>query len=318
MKDLGEPKVFLGMRIIRDREKGVISLDQSEYAGKILKRFNMENCNSVRTPMESRQVQRRRWTNKSEKSDENSDLKPRVPYREAIGSLLYLAGGTRPDISYAVNVLSRQQLEPSLEDWEDVKRVMRYVQGTLKRSLKFTNESDGLYAMTDSSFSDWSDSTSTGGYLIFLYGNPVAWRSHKQSEVFQSTMKAETAEMSEACRELVSLDKAIRDMINISYIPFTIWCDNRPAVNNTQKEGSHKLCDFDEDVQTIRANLKFRDRTGIRPELSDKHGDRVKQLVLWKKVRVLWIRTDDNIADIFTKPLEFSKHGKFTAQIFKL
>jgi len=89
------------------------------------------------------------------------------------------------------------------------------------------------------------------------------------------------------------------------------------AVKNTQKEGCHKLCDFDEEVEVIQANLKFREATGKNPGLSDKHGDLVKQLVLKKKARTEWIETKLNVADIFTKPLEFSKHRKFTCQILK-
>ncbi len=317
MKDLGEPEYFLGMKINRDRKNRVITINQSEYAEKILERFNMKNCAARRTPMESRQVQGRKHKTRGETTEKHSEVKPKVPYREAIGSVQYLAGGTRPDIAYAVNVLSRCQVSPTLNDWEDVKRLLQYIKGTKHLGLKYTAETEGLVAMTDSSYCDWTDSTSTSGFLIKIYGDSIAWRSHKQTEVYRSTTSAEYAAMSEACRELVSLDKAFRDITNKSCVPYLVLCDNLAAVKNTQKEGCHKLCDFDEDVKTIQANLKFREATGKRPGLSDKHGDLVKQLVLQKKTRVEWIETKLNTADIFTKPLEFNKHKKFTCEIFK-
>ena len=78
----------------------------------------------------------------------------RVPYREAIGSLMYLANATRPDIAFTINYLARKQLEPTEEDWTDVKRIFRYLRGTTNLGLKFTSESENLEAMTDASFRD--------------------------------------------------------------------------------------------------------------------------------------------------------------------
>ena len=109
-----------------------------------------------------------------------------MPYREAIGSLLYLAGVTRPDIAYAVNYLARKQQNPTENDWEEIKRIFRYLKGTKYLGIIFKAEEDELEAFTDSSFSDNYDSTSTGGYVIKLFGDPIAWRSYKQT-VRQST-----------------------------------------------------------------------------------------------------------------------------------
>ncbi len=167
-------RVLSGNENKQRSENRIITINQSEYAGKILERFNMQGCTTRRTPMESRQVQRRK--NKTEENSESkhSEVKPKVPYREAIGSVQYLAGGTRPDIAYAVNVLSRSQVSPTLNDWEDVKRLLQYIKGTKHLGLKYTGQTDGLQAMTDSSYCDWSDSTSTSGFIIQLYGDTIA------------------------------------------------------------------------------------------------------------------------------------------------
>lgn len=88
----------------------------------------------------------------------------------------------------------------------------------------FRAEGENLEAMTDASFRDWDDSTTTGGCVIKLFGDPVAWRSHQQSYVTLPTCQAEYLDMSEACQELVSLDKAIRGIIGKTLYPVQIWC----------------------------------------------------------------------------------------------
>ena len=130
-----------------------------------------------------------------------------------------------------------------------------------------------------------------------------------------STTKAEYLTMSEACRQVISLEKAARDVTGKNYHPFTVWCDNKAAVKNTQKEGCHKLCDFDDPVPEVVANLRFREETGVRPELSNRHGDYIKWLVKHKVAIVKWISTKINPADIFTKPLEFKSFEKHTQRI---
>ena len=309
MKDLGEPSQFLGMRIKRDRVNRIIQIDQAEYAEKILERFGMKQCVPKLAPMFTRQ----NYTKRQKKQIQSEIPKPKFPYREAIGSLLYLAGGTRPDISFAVNVLSRQQTSPNIDDWEDVLTLLQYIRATTKLGLKYSGDTDYMEAYTDASFADWSDNTSTGGYLILMYGDPVNWRSHKQTGVNLSTGKAEYMAMSDLCREIIFLDKAQREITGKYFYPVQVWCDNEAAVKNAQMEGSHRLNDFDDDIETIKENLKYRERTGVRKEISEKHGDYVKQLVVKEgKIQTGWVHTSQNIADIFTKPLEYHKHIELT------
>ena len=172
-----------------------MTIDQSNYIEKILERFNMKECKLQKSPMETSQVQKRK-----EKKD--LDYTPKVPYREEIGSLLYLAGGTRPDISYAVNILSRKQSCPTYEDWESIKRIFRYLRGTSKISLTYKGKTDELEAITDASFTDRNDGSSTSGYIISLYNDTIAWRSHKQNQKTKSTCEAEYLAISEVCSEV--------------------------------------------------------------------------------------------------------------------
>ncbi|XP_015187525.1 PREDICTED: uncharacterized mitochondrial protein AtMg00810-like [Polistes dominula] len=151
-----------------------------------------------------------------ERNDSNVPTNAR--YREAIGTLLYLADATRPNIAYAVNLLSRRQNNPTEGDWTEVKRIFRYLRGTTDL---------GLY------YRDREKSTSTIGYIIQVYGDIVAWRSHKQSSPVTSTCQTEYLTMSESCKEIIFLDKATRDIIGKSMYPVSIRCDNKSACNCT-------------------------------------------------------------------------------------
>jgi len=103
MKDLGVPKIFLGMKITRDREKRTLFITQEEYIKRMLQKFNLEDVHPNRTPMITRQARRHALRNENTEKDLR---KIKVPYREAIGSLLYLANVSKPDIIFAVNYLA--------------------------------------------------------------------------------------------------------------------------------------------------------------------------------------------------------------------
>ncbi|XP_058810557.1 uncharacterized protein LOC131675556 [Phymastichus coffea] len=264
------------MTIKRDRSNKILTINQTDYVYKVLERFGMTDYNPHETPMVTRQARSKKINQDQEKTRRKLD----VLYREIIGCISYLANASRPDISFAVNFLSRKQSNPTEEDWLDVKRVLRYLKGTAKLGLTFRGNGDTLEAYSDSSFKDWPDSTSTSGIAISLYKDTVAWRSHKQTLVTSSTCGLEYLAMSEACKEIVSLDKALRDILGYTMYPVTLYCDNQSARDCTQKEGSHKLKDFDDTLEEIKKRLDERKRIGIKRKLSDTHGDYVKQCAL--------------------------------------
>ena len=146
------------------------------------------------TPMITTQVSNRE--KKSRESNYDNELiektltKKNAPYREAGGSLLYLASATRPDISYAINILSRHQVSPTKNDWAMVK---------------------------------------TCGFEIKMFGDSIYWRTHKQSYVVLSTCEAEFVAMSEASQETVSISNSIKLILKSNFLPI-LWCDNQAAV----------------------------------------------------------------------------------------
>ena len=199
------------------------------------------------------------------------------------------------------------QVNPIEEDWKEVKRIFRYLKGTSDLGLTYRAKDENLTAMTDANFRDCSDASFTGGYGIKLFGDRIMWRA------CMSLNNVET--MSDACQELVSLDKAIRDIIGNTMYPVTIWCDNKSAIDCTKMDGSHKLKHFDDDLETIRRNLENSEKSGTKSHMAVTHGDYIKSCVIEGKVTVGWVSTKENEADIMTKPVPFDTHTYLTDKI---
>ena len=134
MSDLGELAWILGIQVKRDRISKSITLSQAAYIDTVVKRFNLESASPLQTPIDP----------SIHLSKEQSPATPRqydnmrnVPYREAVGSLMYAAIGTRPDITYAVTALSQYLQNPGRAHWEQVNRAIRYLKGTRTYELTF-------------------------------------------------------------------------------------------------------------------------------------------------------------------------------------
>ena len=130
-----------------------------------------------------------------------------------------------------------------------------------------------------------------------------------------NTCQAEYLAASAAGKDITALDKPIRDILGKSMYSVTIWCDNKAAGNCTQMEGSHKLKDFDYEREEIEKRLIEREKTGKKPPMADSHGDYVKYCVLKGRVRVNWVSTGENTADIMTKPLPAPSHIKLREKL---
>jgi hypothetical protein len=118
-------------------------------------------------------------------------------YQKAVGSILYAALGTRPDITYAISVLGRYAAQPSTLHWEAIKHLLRYPRGTCEYKVtiydpRLQHDSNSIVCYADANLGGEADSSkSTSGIIIFALGIPVLWRSKKQTLVAQSTMQAE-------------------------------------------------------------------------------------------------------------------------------
>ena len=115
-----------------------------------------------------------------------------VPYAHAVGSLMYAMTSTRPDICYAVGLVSRYQSNPGKAHWQAVKRIFRYLQMTKNMKLCFGLDELEIKGFTDADFAgDTDDRKSTSGYVFLFGGTAVSWLSKKQGCVAKYTMNAE-------------------------------------------------------------------------------------------------------------------------------
>jgi hypothetical protein len=201
VQDLGRVSWLLGMTVERDRGNRIIKTGQQPYVLDMLERFNMMDCKPVGSPMAVDAL-----SNYVETS--TSKLPPGlVPYQTLIGSLLYASVSTRPDITMAVSHLNRYMSDPSQSDWEQAKRVLRYLKGTAYSvlmyggapSLKLVRWSDSYFA------SDIGERRSHAGYVFMLNGAAVSWRSQRQQTVALSTAEAEYMALTAATQEAMSL-----------------------------------------------------------------------------------------------------------------
>ena len=194
IKDLGDAEYFLGVKI--ERLSHEIKLTQTAYIASMLERFNMVDCKPAPTPM----VQPVDLMMKvSDDVSEQAEMKG-VPFREAIGSLLYLSVRTRPDIAVAVSILSRHSSAPRRSHWEAVKRVMRYLKASSTKGLVFRKtESAQLSIYCDSDWAtDPNDRHSRTGVLCFVGDGAVSWTSRKQPVPSVSSCEAEYIALFEA------------------------------------------------------------------------------------------------------------------------
>ena len=133
MKDMGEGSYVIGIKIHRDRSRGILGLSQEAYINKVLERFRMKDCSPSVAPI----VKGDRFSlNQCPRNDIEREQMKNIPYASAVGSIMYAQVCTRPDIAYAVGVLGRYQSNPGIDHWKAAKKVLRYLQVDLsKRGL---------------------------------------------------------------------------------------------------------------------------------------------------------------------------------------
>lgn len=283
MKDLGAAKQLLGMRITRDQQAGTISIDQSQYIRDVLDKFNMLDCNPVSTPAD---INQRLTKDMCPSTDEEREKIRHIPYQEAVGSLLFAAQISRPDIQFAVGAVSRFNSNFGYAHWAAVKRIMRYLKGTLNHKLTYyRNFESNLEGFCDA---DWggneTDRRSTTGYVFTMQGAPVAWNSKKQPTVAISTTESEYMAMGNATQEALWLRSLVRELAHKMDGPIPIHCDNRGAI-------------------CLSENSVYQSRT---KHIDIKHHF-LREHVNSNIIKFLHIDTKLNVADFLTKPMNSDK-----------
>lgn len=193
VKDTGDVKYCLGMKF--SRSNGEIHMSQRGYIMDVLKRFGMEDAKTASTPMDTN-------AKLTKPSGDVDDKVTELPYRALVGSLMYLAVCTRPDLAHVVSKLSQFNENYNVEHWTAAKRVLRYLRSTIDVGITFRKTSTPLRGFVDS---DWAnclvDRRSYTGHIFLLCDGPIAWDSRKQRTVALSSTEAEYMALTEATKE---------------------------------------------------------------------------------------------------------------------
>ena len=288
IKTLGRILFSLGIHFTWD--KNGLTMKQTAYIEKIVMKFKMEECKPLSIPMQKGTKPNAKM---SPVDDNGKSKMADIPYKSAIGSLLYLAMCTRPDIAYAVCALARYSQNPGWEHWTLVKNVIRYVRFTKDLGL-FFKKGEGVAseltssAYCDAAFNDSETGKSTTGYIVLMSDHyPISWRSKLSSVTALSTMEAELVALHSVTREVIWTRMVLADVQEFKLPATIVYCDNSPAIQLTRG---------------LRVTEKNKH---IRPKFFF-----IMDCVKEKEVSVVKISTDDQIADILTKAIanpQFSK-----------
>lgn len=273
MKDMGQVSNYIGIDIENNLEKNVMTLSQENYIMSLAKKYELNNAKLYKTPMETNL--------KLEPADE---INEQVRYRNLIGELLFISTGTRPDITFSVNYLSRFQSCFNETHFKYAMRILKYLYLTKNLKLTYTR-SDKVEVLDCLVDSDWAgdiiDRKSTSGYIIRLYGNVIYWKTRKQKSVTKSSTEAEYVALSEALTEINFIRGLLSEVFKIEInVPIKIYEDNSGAVTIAKSGNLSKKSKY------------------IEVQYHDVYDNYEKG-----KIDIVKIDTEDNIADILTKSL---------------
>ncbi|GAA0139391.1 transmembrane signal receptor [Lithospermum erythrorhizon] len=273
MTDLGIMSYFLGIEVIQNQQG--IFIGQRQYAEVVLKRFGMEDCNLVHNPISP-----------GAKVDKDTQGKPadETFFKQMVGSLMYLTA-TRPDLMYVTCLMSKYTARPTEMHMQVAKRALRYLKGTTQLGIHYqrTNEMKGeLAAYTDSDYAgDSDDRRSTSGYVFLIGSGSIAWSSKKQPIVTLSTTEAEYVAASYCVCQALWMKRILEEIGCRNLDCINIKCDNSSAIKLSKNPVMHGRS------KHIDVRYHF-----------------LRDLSKEGKVMLEHCGTEDQIADIMTKPLK--------------
>ncbi|KAK9444035.1 fungal specific transcription factor [Metarhizium brunneum] len=294
MTQLGEPKWFLGIHILRDRRNRTIWLTQDAYIDKVAHKFSIQLDGRVpATPMGLEQLL---------KSETQATKKSIEAYQQKVGSILFAAISTRPDIAFAVSRLARHNLNPSDIHHRAADRVIQYLYSTRSFGLRLGNQTQQnsksveiFIGSSDASFADnTEDRKSSQGYVLRLYGGPIAWKASKQTTVTTSSTEAELVAASEAAKEMIAVGRLLQSLDVEFNEPLQMEIDNK---------------------QTIRLLVEESAKLTTQLRHVDIYQHWLRQQVQNNRINVRWVESKDMIADGMTKSLPKVRHIKFLRQL---
>ncbi len=275
VKDLGRLNYLLGVKI--NYLSNGIFLNQKAYIEAMLARFNMESANPVETPNDCNVI--------LVANDGYSQTVDRGHYQQLVGSLLYAAVATRPDVAYAVSTCCRFTSDPTVAHLTAAKRVLRYLRGTADYGLLYVwPETPGKNDLIGYSDADWAgdrDSRrSTTGHLFLFSGAAISWLSQRQPVVALSSTEAEYVALSSAAQQAIWLRRLLTELGVNTSLPTPICEDNQGAICLATNPVAHKKS----------KHIQIRHHY-------------IRECVADKSVELHYVPTADMVADLLTKAL---------------
>jgi hypothetical protein len=287
--DMGELHWILGIEVKRIREERKIFLSQRSYIDSILRRYGLDELKPVSIPMDTNV---RLNSSQSPTTTDDIAAMRNVPYHEAVGSLMYASLGTRPDITFAVQTVSRFTANPGMAHWEAVKRIFRYLKGSRELWLSYGGEGKVLEGYADADGSMMEDRRAISGYAFIINGGAVSWSAKKQEIVSLSTTESEYIAATYAAKEALWLRSLISQLFGKTLPATTLFSDNQSAIALTKEHQYH--------ARTKHINVRFHF---------------IRWIVEEGKLRIIYCPTEDMVADVLTKALPSAKVKHFAREL---
>lgn len=280
IKKLGYPKRFLGYEITKCDDG--IFLHQTKYIEEKLTLYKLQDCNTAETPM----------LPLANHNISQKDHPKQYDYKAVIGALLYLSNATRPDVAFAVSYLARYQASPEPIHFKLMTRIFRYLKNTLKYGLKYVTKPNtklkiDAYADADFSLSEIKR-RSTTGYIIRVMDVPFAWKSSLQNKTAGSTTEAELHAVNTAIKDVLYIMRLCEEIFEPLTLPITIYEDNTSTIRNCTPHVS-------------KNRLRYLEREQFEAAENVERG----------YVSIQSVKSDEQLADLLTKPLQDTKFKQF-------
>jgi hypothetical protein len=286
MKDLGELQNYLGMRITRSENALVV--DQTQYAKDVVGRFSrLLKPQNDKFPKAVPFYRDMKLTKTERMSKGQVKYAKNFPFQEVMGSLLYLAINTRPDIAYAVSMLCRFNNNPTFSACRCAVRLLYYVRRTVDYGIKYSGDQLNPEGWSDSDFGgDLDTRRSRTGCMFRMANGPVSWNSTLQQTLASSSMEAEYMASYDVVTEVAWSVGVFREMgvDLLQHGPINVFMDNKSAIALANNPVFHK--------RSKHIDVKYH-------WLREKIADGIVQLI--------YVRTEEQLADIFTKGLAYPR-----------
>jgi hypothetical protein len=283
MTDLEKMRYFLGVEVTQNDKR--IFISQQKYAREILSRFDMKQCNIVCNPIVV--------GNKLSK-DESGKKVDATNFKQMVGCLMHLLA-TRPELAYVVCLIARYMENPTEIHFATTKRILRYLKGSLQYGILYKKGELNceLEGWSDSDYAgDLDDRKSTSGYVYKLGSGAISWSSKKQAIVILSTTEAEFVTASSCACQGIWLRRILNHLCQTQKSCTKIYCDNSSSIKLSKNPIIHGRC------KHIDVRYHF-----------------LRDLTKDGTIELVHCNSEDQMADIFTKPLKLESFCKLRARL---